>query len=142
MCWCADHSCLSACRCQGEVTRRALYGQGALAQHGGSTGGQYTLSPASNIAHIRRPAHDGLLSMRWRLTWMFAVSSRCARALQDVNDAIEELQKAIFERQGVKGDWGIKCLAVVNTTFKTDAEFLSRFYSFVSKCVGNPKLPP
>ena len=55
--------------------------------------------------------------------------------LQDVNDDIEALQKVIFERQGVKGDWGIKCLAAVNTTFQTDADFLNRFYSFVSKCV-------
>ena len=48
---------------------------------------------------------------------------------------IEELQKAIFERQGVKGDWGIKCLAAVNATYKSDPEFLKRFYTFVSKCV-------
>ncbi len=41
----------------------------------------------------------------------------------------------------MQGDWGIKCLAVVNTTFKTDAEFLSRFYSFVSKCVDLPLWP-
>ena len=38
----------------------------------------------------------------------------------------------------MNGDWGVKCLAAVNTTFKTDAKFLSRFYSFVSKCVNLP----
>jgi hypothetical protein len=47
---------------------------------------------------------------------------------------VEELQKSIFVRQGIEGSWGIKCLASVNTEYRADADFINRFYSFVSKC--------
>lgn len=54
---------------------------------------------------------------------------------------IEELQRTIFERQGVAGPWGIQCLGRVNAHYKTNVELLSEFYSFVSKC-GNIHIPP
>lgn len=52
-----------------------------------------------------------------------------------MSDAIEEIQRAIFERQGVSGAWGITCLGRVNKEYKGDAELLSVFYAFVSKSV-------
>ncbi len=35
--------------------------------------------------------------------------------LQDVEEAISELQKELFRRQGIDGDWGLHCLGRINT---------------------------
>ena len=64
--------------------------------------------------------------------------SHCS--VQDVNDVIEEMQRAIFERQGVAGAWGMACLGRINQEYKGDAELLSVFYAFVAKSVPSP--PP
>ena len=58
-----------------------------------------------------------------------------------MNSVIEELQRTIFERQGVAGPWGIQCLGRVNAHYKANVELLSEFYSFVSKC-GNIPITP
>ena len=44
------------------------------------------------------------------------------------------MQRALFERQGVAGSWGITCLGRVNSVYSNDPELLALFYSFVAKC--------
>lgn len=51
-----------------------------------------------------------------------------------MDDLITEMQKGVFERQGVNGSWGIVCLGRINTEHKDDANFIAVFYQFIMLC--------
>lgn len=53
--------------------------------------------------------------------------------LQDVEEAISALQKELFRRQGIDGDWGLHCLGRINTEHRGDADFMAAFYDFVTR---------
>ena len=50
-----------------------------------------------------------------------------------MNAVIEQMQRTIFEQQGVGGSWGVTCLSRVSTEYKCDVDLMSEFYTFVSK---------
>lgn len=51
-----------------------------------------------------------------------------------MEDLISELQKEVFRKQGVHGDWGLHCLGRINTEHRGDADFMAAFYQFVMRC--------
>ncbi len=51
-----------------------------------------------------------------------------------MDDLITEMQKEVFERQGVNGSWGIVCLGRINTEHKDDANFIAAFHQFIMLC--------
>jgi hypothetical protein len=54
-------------------------------------------------------------------------------ALQDVEELISELQRGIFQQQGIAGSWGLHCLGRINTEHRGDADFMAAFYQFVMR---------
>ena len=55
--------------------------------------------------------------------------------VQDPDDVITDLQKEVFEAQGVAGEWGIKCLGLVADTYQDDSEFMQLFVAMVERWV-------
>lgn len=53
--------------------------------------------------------------------------------MQDPDDVITDLQKEVFEAQGVAGEWGIKCLGLVADTYQDDSEFMQLFVAMVER---------
>lgn len=53
--------------------------------------------------------------------------------VQDPDDVITDLQKEVFEAQGVAGEWGIKCLGLVADTYQSDSEFMQLFVAMVER---------
>ena len=51
----------------------------------------------------------------------------------DAQELVTNMQKAIFETQGVQGDFGIGCLQRVADEYSGDKEFMKDFYSFVAR---------
>ena len=52
---------------------------------------------------------------------------------QDPDDVITDLQKEVFETQGIAGEWGIKCLGLVADTYEGDSEFMQLFVAMVER---------
>eukprot|EP01026_Neomeris_dumetosa_P081157 TRINITY_DN9081_c0_g1_i1.p1 TRINITY_DN9081_c0_g1~~TRINITY_DN9081_c0_g1_i1.p1 ORF type:complete len:136 (-),score=12.91 TRINITY_DN9081_c0_g1_i1:35-442(-) len=52
---------------------------------------------------------------------------------QNVEELITSLQKDVFEKQGIEGDFGISFLSRVSTVFADDPEVLIEFYDFVER---------
>lgn len=64
---------------------------------------------------------------------VLSTSRKSGPCLQFVEEAISELQKELFRRQGIDGDWGLHCLGRINTEHRGDADFMAAFYDFVMR---------
>ncbi|KXZ55032.1 hypothetical protein GPECTOR_3g193 [Gonium pectorale] len=72
----------------------------------------------------------GMLTKEFKQILSVALKTRGPGASED---AINAMQKEIFEAMGVQGDFGIKCLSRVSQVYGTDAFFLRQFYEHVQK---------
>ena len=53
--------------------------------------------------------------------------------MQDPDDIITDLQKEVFEGQGIAGEWGITCLGLVGDTYQDDPHFMKLFVAMVER---------
>lgn len=53
--------------------------------------------------------------------------------VQDPDDIITDLQKEVFEGQGIAGEWGITCLGLVGDTYQDDPDFMKLFVAMVER---------
>jgi hypothetical protein len=54
--------------------------------------------------------------------------------VQNVEDFIDERQKALFQDLGIEGGFGVKQLATIQKRFSDDAEVMSALQLLVARC--------
>lgn len=68
--------------------------------------------------------------------WFLAVKLRLKEAAakkQNVDWVITEMQKQIFESQGIEGRFGIGFLGKIRTVYSNDAETMQKLMQFVER---------
>ena len=52
--------------------------------------------------------------------------------MQDIEDRVTEMQREVFESQGIQGDHGVQFLGQVSTVYKSDNQIMSELLKFAS----------
>ena len=105
--------------------------------------GQISYGITKAGSYKRQPSFMTLL--HWKLlleagsalpaTAMCVLVIRCPFNVQEADDIITDLQKDIFEGQGIAGEWGITCLGLVGDTYQDDPKFMKLFVAMVERWV-------